>query len=43
MIITDYNKMTVEELYIINNYIGSCYVIEDGRITGIYKEENKDA
>lgn len=35
MIITDYNKMTLEELLTISRVLGKEYVIEDGKITGI--------
>lgn len=32
MIITDYNKMTIEELRVIHEYLGVSYVIENGKI-----------
>lgn len=38
MIITDYNKMTLEELSVIRDYLGISYVIEDGRIVGTQKD-----
>lgn len=37
MIITDFNKMTVEELSVIHDCLGISYVIEDGRIAGTEK------
>lgn len=39
MIITDYNKMTLEELSVINLAFGISYVIEDGKITEEIKED----
>lgn len=42
MIVQDYNKMTVEELMVIHEFLKVNYEIENGRITGVEKEE-KDA
>lgn len=39
MIITDYNKMTLEELEVIHSAIGLEFEIADGKITGTYKED----
>lgn len=33
MIITDFNKMSIDELEVANKTLGKEYVIEDGRIT----------
>lgn len=35
MIITDYNKMTFEELETINKFCRKEYIIEGGRITAV--------
>lgn len=37
MIITDYNKMSVEEISVIYAALGIGFVIEDGRISGTEK------
>lgn len=37
MIISDFNKMTVEELYIIYSRVGLEYEINDGKIVGTVK------
>ena len=34
MIITDYNKMNIEEIMVIYEYIGISFLIEDGKIVG---------
>lgn len=34
MVITDYNKMNIEEIMVIYEFIGISFLIEDGRITG---------
>lgn len=41
MIITDYNKMTVEELETINKFCCKEYIIEGGRITATIGKENE--
>lgn len=40
MIVTDYNKMTVEELGVIHENLGIDFLIENGKITGTTKEDN---
>ena len=39
MIITDFNKMTLEELEVIHKSFEITYEIEDGKITGTNKED----
>lgn len=34
MVITDYNKMNIEEIMVIFEYIGISFLIEDGKIAG---------
>lgn len=38
-VITDFNKMTVEELKVINDYFGYGFIVEAGRIRGIEFEK----
>lgn len=42
MIITDYNKMTLEELLAINIVLGKEYLIEDGKITNVFDTKKRD-
>ena len=39
MIVTDYNKMTLEELMIFNKVTGTEFEISDGKIIGVHKED----
>lgn len=39
MFVTDLNKMSIEELLVINNGLGVSYVIENGGITGVVKND----
>lgn len=39
MIVTDWNKMTVEELMAIHVFLNANYVIEDGKITEAKEEK----
>lgn len=42
MIITDYNKMTLEELLVINNVLGKEYVIRNGKIAEVVSENEEE-
>lgn len=42
MIVTDFNKMSIEELDAINRVCEKEYVIEGGRITGICEVERNE-
>lgn len=42
MIITDYNKMTIEELMAIHEFLKVNYEIENGGITKAFKENAED-
>lgn len=35
MVITDFNKMTLEELTVIHEALGYEYIVEDGKISAI--------
>lgn len=39
MIVQDYNKMSLEELMVIHEFLKVNYEIENGRIAGTEKEE----
>lgn len=41
MIITDYNKMSIAELEVINSVLGKEYVIEGGKITEVLDTNEK--
>lgn len=41
MIITDYNKMSINELEAINKALGKEYVIENGKITEVIDTNEK--
>lgn len=41
MIITDFNKMSLEELTVINKFMGFEFEINDGKITGAALQNGK--
>lgn len=41
MIITDYNKMSINELEAINKVLGKEYVVENGEITEVLDANEK--
>lgn len=42
MIITDYNKMSIKSLEVINKVLGKEYVIENGKITEVIRENEEE-
>lgn len=42
MIITDYNRMTIEELMAIHEFLKVNYEIKNGKITKAFKEDGEN-